>query len=43
MTIIENLCMLCRYHHTQIHLGLITLDDLDLAPSVLAGVGTRST
>jgi hypothetical protein len=43
MTVIENLCMLCRYHHTQIHLGLITLDDLDLAPSVLAGVGTRST
>jgi hypothetical protein len=43
MTIIENLCMLCRYHHTQIHLGLITHDDLDLPPSMLTAVGERST
>jgi hypothetical protein len=42
MTVIDNVCLLCRYHHTQIHLGLITLEDLDLAPS-LAAVGARST
>lgn len=29
-TEIGNLCLLCRYHHTQIHLGLITLDDLEI-------------
>jgi len=23
-TVIDNLCLLCRYHHTQLHLGLIT-------------------
>jgi hypothetical protein len=43
MTIIENLCMLCRYHHTQIHLGLITLDDLDLPPSMVTTASERST
>lgn len=34
-TVIDNLCLLCRYHHTQLHLGLITLEDLDIRP--LAG------
>lgn len=29
-TVITNLCLLCRYHHTQLHLELITLDDLDI-------------
>jgi hypothetical protein len=43
MTIIENLCLLCRYHHTQIHLGQITLQDLDLPASMPVAVGSRST
>ncbi len=29
-TVITNLCLLCRYHHTQLHLELITLDDLEV-------------
>jgi hypothetical protein len=29
-TVITNLCLLCRYHHTQIHLGLITFEDLEI-------------
>jgi hypothetical protein len=33
-TVIDNLCLLCRYHHTQIHLGRIGLEDLDLPSSV---------
>jgi len=33
-TVIDNLCLLCRYHHTQIHLGQLTLQDLDLPSSV---------
>jgi Domain of unknown function (DUF222)/HNH endonuclease len=41
-TVIENLCLLCRYHHTQVHLGLLTLDDFDLRPLALATSG-RST
>jgi hypothetical protein len=43
MTIIGNLCLLCRYHHTQLHLGQITLQDLDLPASMLTAVGVRST
>jgi hypothetical protein len=43
MTVIENLCLLCRYHHTQIHLGLISLEDLDLPPSMLIAAEARST
>jgi hypothetical protein len=31
-TVIHNLCLLCRYHHTQVHLGLMTLDDLQFKP-----------
>jgi hypothetical protein len=34
-TIIDNLCLLCRYHHTQVHLGLLNLEDLEIRP--LAG------
>ena len=34
-TVIDNLCLLCRYHHTQVHLGLLSLDDLVIRP--LAG------
>jgi hypothetical protein len=30
-TVIDNLCLLCRYHHTQIHLGQLSLEDLNLA------------
>ena len=29
-TEITNLCLLCRYHHTQLHLELITLDHLEI-------------
>jgi hypothetical protein len=41
MTVIDNLCLLCRYHHTQIHLGLITLEDLDLSPSLPTAATTQ--
>jgi len=41
-TVIDNLCLLCRYHHSQLHLDLITLDDLEIRP--LAGAArSRST
>jgi hypothetical protein len=39
-TEIDNLCLLCRYHHTQIHLGEITLEDLDL-PHLAAAARSR--
>ena len=26
-TVIDNLCLLCRYHHTQIHLDLVELEE----------------
>jgi hypothetical protein len=41
-TVIENLCLLCRYHHTQVHLGLLALDDLAVRPRALVTSG-RST
>lgn len=41
-TEIDNLCLLCRYHHTQLHLDLLTLDDLELCQLALAG-DRRST
>jgi hypothetical protein len=41
-TVIDNLCLLCRYHHTQLHLGLLSLDDLDIPDVALADAG-RST
>lgn len=31
-TIIDNLCLLCRYHHTQVHLGLLSIQDLRIRP-----------
>jgi hypothetical protein len=34
-TVIDNLCLLCRYHHTKVHLRLLALDDLEIRP--LAG------
>jgi hypothetical protein len=42
-TVITNLCLLCRYHHTQLHLGLITLDDLQFQGRVFTGSSGRST
>jgi 5-methylcytosine-specific restriction protein A len=39
-TVIANLCLLCRYHHTLVHLELVSLDDLDIRPLVET---TRST
>ena len=42
-TIIDNLCLLCRYHHTQIHLGQISLEDLHLPPTILQHTPTPST
>jgi hypothetical protein len=41
-TEIDNLCLLCRYHHSQLHLDLITLDDLEIRPLACAARG-RST
>jgi hypothetical protein len=35
-TLVENLCLLCRYHHTQLHLDLISLDDLEIRPLAAA-------
>ncbi len=32
-TVITNLCLLCRYHHTMAHLELITIPDLEIRPS----------
>ncbi len=42
-TEIDNLCLLCRYHHTQIHLGLITLEDLDISGLTPAPLTARCT
>lgn len=38
-TAIDNLCLLCRYHHTQVHLELLTLEDVAVRP--LASNGRR--
>lgn len=41
-TALDNLCLLCRYHHTQVHLGEISFEELKVRP--LAGAGShRST
>lgn len=41
-TELDNLCLLCRYHHTKVHLDQLTLDDLGVRQ--LAGaVRDRST
>lgn len=39
-TVIDNVCLLCRFHHTQVHLGLLCLDDLDVQVP-MAGAGKR--
>jgi hypothetical protein len=39
-TAIENLCLLCRFHHTSVHLGLLTLE---AEHRTLAMAGTRSS
>ncbi|MGH3650199.1 MAG: DUF222 domain-containing protein [Acidimicrobiia bacterium] len=41
-TVIDNLCLLCRYHHTQIHLGMLVLEDLEVRP-LAAAARRRST
>lgn len=41
VTEIHNLCLLCRYHHTLAHLGLVTFDHLPWRQPV--AVGERST
>ncbi len=41
-TAIDNLCLLCRYHHTQVHLGLLSLDDFETR-SLIAVAEERST
>lgn len=38
-TVIDNLCLLCRFHHTQLHLGLSSIDDHAIRP--LAGASRR--
>ncbi len=41
-TAIDNLCLLCRYHHTQMHLGMLTLEDLDIRGSALVASRRRT-
>lgn len=36
-TVIDNLCLLCRFHHTQAHLDLIDLDEVWPESTVTAG------
>jgi hypothetical protein len=38
-TVIENLCLLCRYHHTLVHLGKLDVSDLEIRQPL----GARST
>lgn len=39
-TTLENLCLLCRFHHTQVHLGLVAIESEN---RTLAMAGTRSS
>jgi hypothetical protein len=41
-TAIDNLCLLCRYHHTQVHLGLLRIDDF-ATRQLIAVAEERST
>jgi hypothetical protein len=41
-TEIDNLCLLCRYHHTLLHLELCELEDLDVPARTPVLVGGRS-
>lgn len=36
-TVIDNLVLLCRYHHTQVHLGQLSLEDVASRSLVVAG------
>jgi hypothetical protein len=36
-TVIDNLCLLCRYHHTLVHLEMLSLEDLGIRSPVGAG------
>jgi hypothetical protein len=38
-TVIGNLCLLCRYHHTLLHLEMLSLEDVGIEQ--LAGAGRR--
>ncbi|HSK07484.1 MAG TPA: DUF222 domain-containing protein [Acidimicrobiia bacterium] len=38
-TVIDNLSLLCRFHHGQVHLGLLSLEDLEIRP--LTGASRR--
>lgn len=38
-TTLDNLCLLCRYHHTLLHLELLTLEDLEVRAPVSVGCG----
>lgn len=40
-TVIDNLCLLCRYHHTRLHLGLLSLEDLEIGGGRLVGSVTE--
>lgn len=42
-TEIDNLCLLCRYHHTLIHLEMLTLEDLQTPKPAPEFAGTRRT
>ncbi|HEX6301849.1 MAG TPA: DUF222 domain-containing protein, partial [Acidimicrobiia bacterium] len=41
-TVIDNLCLLCRFHHTQVHLGQLLLENLNL-PNLDETAPTRTT
>jgi hypothetical protein len=41
-TVIDNLCLLCRYHHTLVHLGMLALEDLEV-PLLASAARRRST
>lgn len=45
-TVIDNLCLLCRYHHTLVHLELLSLEELQIGfrtSTRLVSAGPRST
>jgi hypothetical protein len=41
-TVIDNVCLLCRYHHTLVHLGMLALEDLEV-PLLASAARRRST
>lgn len=42
-TEITNLCLLCRYHHTQLHLEQLQLEDLNLPQPMVTTIQERSS